>query len=245
MSAPPGRVGQRETSGGQTIGWRDQQRSDNVEDLRGEAAPRVGLGGGSPLGRMLPLLIQTRIGRTLLIFGALIYFGARFLGIDLLQLASGPNPTGAPGAQAPSAQDQELADFVSVVLADTEKTWHQQFAERNANYVEPKLVLFRGAVRSACGLAQLGTSTKVHEAQQRASQVQANQLSARLELQADCYAGIWGHYADRERHIVEMGDLEEAINAASAIDDDTLQRQAGGQVRPESFTQGTAQQRME
>lgn len=267
-----------------------------MEDLRGEAAPRVGLGGGSPLGRMLPLLIQTRIGRTLLIFGALIYFGARFLGIDLLQLASGPNPTGAPGAQAPSAQDQELADFVSVVLADTEKTWHQQFAERNANYVEPKLVLFRGAVRSACGLAQaamgpfycpgdqklyidlgfyeqmksqlgapgdfaqayviahevghhvqtpLGTSTKVHEAQQRASQVQANQLSARLELQADCYAGIWGHYADRERHIVEMGDLEEAINAASAIDDDTLQRQAGGQVRPESFTQGTAQQRME
>ena len=276
--------------------WRDQQRSDNVEDLRGEAAPRVGLGGGSPLGRMLPLLIQTRIGRTLLIFGALIYFGAKFLGIDLLQLASGPNQTGAPGAQAPSAQDQELADFVSVVLADTEKTWHQQFAERNASYVEPKLVLFRGAVRSACGLAQaamgpfycpgdqklyidlgfyeqmksqlgapgdfaqayviahevghhvqtlLGTSAKVHEAQQRASQVQANQLSVRLELQADCYAGIWGHYADKERQIIEMGDLEEAINAASAIGDDTLQRQAGGQVRPESFTHGTAQQRME
>lgn len=73
--------------------------------------------------------------------------------------------------------------------------------------------------------------------------MQANQLSVRLELQADCYAGIWAHYADKERQIVEVGDLEEAINAASAIGDDTLQQQSGGRVRPESFTHGSSKQR--
>ncbi len=274
--------------------WRGGRRSDNIEDLRGQRAPG-GFGGSSALGRVLPLLIRTRIGRMVLIFGALIYFGARLLGIDLLQVTSAPPNEGQTGRTL-SAQDQELADFVSVVLADTEQTWHQQFAARNRTYVEPKLVLFRDAVRSACGLGQaamgpfycpgdqklyidlgfyeqmknqlgapgdfaqayviahevghhvqtlLGTSGKVREAQQRLSQVDANQLSVRLELQADCYAGIWGHHADRERQIVEMGDLDEAINAASAIGDDTLQQQAGGRVRPESFTHGTAQQRME
>jgi predicted metalloprotease len=90
----------------------------------------------------------------------------------------------------------------------------------------------------------LGTSHTVQQAQRQASREQANRLSVRMELQADCYAGIWGRYADKERQLVEMGDLEEAINAASAIGDDTLQKQAGGPVRPESFTHGSSKQRM-
>lgn len=273
--------------------WRDGRRSDNIEDLRGERAP-VGFGGSSALGRVLPLLIQTRIGRIVLIFGVLIYFGARLLGIDLLQLASAP-PESAPPSQQATAQDRELVDFVSVVLADTEQTWHGLFAERHLTYTEPTLVLFRGAVQSACGFAQaamgpfycpgdhklyldlaffdemkrrlgapgdfaqayviahevghhvqtlLGAMDDMRRAQQGASAAQANRQSVRIELQADCYAGVWGHHADKDRQIIEAGDLEEALTAAAAVGDDTLQ-QANGRVRPETFTHGTAKQRVE
>lgn len=273
--------------------WRDGRRSDNIEDLRGERAP-VGFGGSSALGRVLPLLIQTRIGRIVLIFGVLIYFGARLLGIDLLQLASAPPESGQPAQQA-TAQDRELVDFVSVVLADTEQTWHGLFAERHLTYTEPTLVLFRGAVQSACGFAQaamgpfycpgdhklyldlaffdemkrrlgapgdfaqayviahevghhvqtlLGAMDDLHRAQQGASAALANRQSVRIELQADCYAGVWGHHADKDRQIIEAGDLAEALTAAAAVGDDTLQ-QASGRVRPETFTHGTAKQRVE
>lgn len=273
--------------------WRGGRRSENVEDLRGASMPAGGLGGASSLIRLLPFLVRTKVGRILLILGVVAYFGAQLLGVDLLQ-SSAPPPTGA--ASQLSAQDQELVEFVSVVLAETEQMWHMKFGEMNRTYREPKLVLFRTAVRSACGYAEaatgpfycpgdqklyldlaffeamkkqlgapgdfaqayviahevghhvqtlLGTSGKVRQAQQRLSREQANQLSVRLELQADCYAGMWGHYADRERQIVETGDLEEAINAASAIGDDTLQKQSGGPVRPESFTHGSSTQRME
>lgn len=275
--------------------WRDGRRSQNIEDLRGARGPAMATGAASVLVRLLPLLIRTRIGRALLILGVVVYFGARMLGIDLLQVASAPPASDSANAQL-SEQDRESADFVSVVLADTEQTWHQVFAGLNRPYVEPKLVLFRNAVGSACGFAQaamgpfycpgdhklyidlaffedmknqlgapgdfaqayviahevghhvqtlLGTSEQVQGAQQRVSKAEANQLSVRLELQADCYAGIWGHHADKERKIVEMGDLEEAINAASAIGDDRLQQQAGGVVRAESFTHGSSAQRME
>lgn len=91
----------------------------------------------------------------------------------------------------------------------------------------------------------LGTSAKVTQAQQKLSKEQANQLSVKQELQADCYAGIWGYYADTERQMLEDGDIEEALNAASAIGDDKLQQQAGGAVRPESFTHGSSKQRVE
>lgn len=90
----------------------------------------------------------------------------------------------------------------------------------------------------------LGTSSKVHQAQQN-SPANANALSVKLELQADCFAGLWGHYADRERGIVEAGDIEEALNAAAAIGDDRLQQQATGAVRPEKFTHGSSKQRAE
>jgi len=90
----------------------------------------------------------------------------------------------------------------------------------------------------------LGTSTKVHDAQQKLSKVKANQLSVRLELQADCYAGIWANHANRSRQILESGDIEEGLKAASAIGDDQLQKQSQGYVNPDSFTHGSSKQRV-
>jgi len=90
----------------------------------------------------------------------------------------------------------------------------------------------------------LGTSDKVHSAQERGSEKQANELSVRLELQADCYAGIWAHNAQKMKNILEPGDVEEALNAASAIGDDRLQQQSQGRVTPDSFTHGSSAQRV-
>jgi hypothetical protein len=188
-----------------------------------------------------------------------------------------------------------MTQFVSVVLADTEDTWHSLFRQEGATYVEPKLVLFSGAVESACGYAKsamgpfycpadqklyidlsfyedlktrhqapgdfaqayviahevghhvqnlMGISDKVHTMQRQTDRAQANQLSVRLELQADCFAGIWAHHANRSRQVLEAGDVEEALNAASSIGDDRLQRQARGYVTPESFTHGSSAQRV-
>jgi hypothetical protein len=182
-----------------------------------------------------------------------------------------------------------------VVLADTEDTWHAQFRQMGKAYQEPTLVLFSGAVESACGFAQaavgpfycpadqkvyidlsfyqdlksrhgapgdfaqayviaheighhvqnlLGISEKVHSARRQISQAEGNRLSVMLELQADCFAGVWAHHADRARHILEPGDVEEALNAASAIGDDRLQRESRGYVTPDSFTHGSSKQRV-
>jgi predicted metalloprotease len=275
--------------------WKQGRRSDNVEDIRGSGSPSMATGGMSAIGRILPLLLRTKTGRTLLLVAVVVYFGAKFMGYDLLQLVAPPGATSLSNGQQLSSKDQELADFVSVVLADTESTWHLEFKKLGLTYQEPKLVLFRNAVSSACGYAQsamgpfycpgdhklyidlafyedmksklgapgdfaqayviahevghhvqtlLGTSAKVTQAQQGMSKAQANQLSVKLELQADCYAGIWGYYANTERQMLEEGDIEEALNAASAIGDDNLQQQAGGAVRPESFTHGSSKQRV-
>ncbi|MDF3014636.1 MAG: hypothetical protein K0Q78_2840 [Cellvibrio sp.] len=275
--------------------WKQGRRSDNVEDIRGSGSPSMATGGVSAIGRILPLLLRTKTGRTLLLVAVVVYFGAKFMGYDLLQLVAPPGATSLSNGQQLSSKDQELADFVSVVLADTESTWHLEFKKLGLTYQEPKLVLFRNAVSSACGYAQsamgpfycpgdhklyidlafyedmksklgapgdfaqayviahevghhvqtlLGTSAKVTQAQQGMSKAQANQLSVKLELQADCYAGIWGYYANTERQMLEEGDIEEALNAASAIGDDNLQQQAGGAVRPESFTHGSSKQRV-
>jgi hypothetical protein len=188
-----------------------------------------------------------------------------------------------------------MADFVSVVLADTEDTWGNLFRQNGENYVEPKLVLFSNAVQSACGSASsavgpfycpadqkvyidlsfyqdlkdklnapgdfaqayviahevghhvqnlMGISSKVRTLQRQASRAEANQLSVRLELQADCFAGIWAHHANRSRQILEAGDVEEALNAASSIGDDRLQSQSTGRVVPDSFTHGSSAQRV-
>lgn len=191
-----------------------------------------------------------------------------------------------------SSEDRELADFVSIVLADTEDSWNQIFAENNLEYREPTLVLFSGAVESECGFAQsavgpfycpvdeniyidlsfyrdlkerygapgdfaqayviahevghhvqnqLGIMDEVQSAQGSASQVEANRLSVMLELQADCLSGVWANNAERARDVLESGDIEEGLNAASSIGDDRLTQ---GRVTPDSFTHGTSAQRV-
>ena len=90
----------------------------------------------------------------------------------------------------------------------------------------------------------LGIMDKVHAIQQRASETEANQLSVKLELQADCFAGVWAHHADETKHILEQGDIESALRAASAVGDDTLQRRTQGYVVPDSFTHGTSAERV-
>lgn len=276
--------------------WKDGRRSNNIEDLRGSGGPSMAMGGVGILFRFIPFLLRTKAGRILLVIGVLGYFGAKLLGIDLLQLVAPSPSSGLPaGQQQLSPKDQELADFVSVVLADTEATWHTQFKKMGLVYKEPKLVLFRNAVSSACGYAQsamgpfycpgdqklyidlafyedmknklgapgdfaqayviahevghhvqtlLGISSQVTQAQRQTTKEKANQLSVKQELQADCFAGIWGHFANTERQMLEEGDIEEALNAASAIGDDNLQQQSGGVVRPESFTHGSSKQRV-
>jgi predicted metalloprotease len=183
---------------------------------------------------------------------------------------------------------------VSVVLADTEDVWSRIFSESGGRYVDPKLVLFRDQVRSACGFASAavgpfycpsdskvyldlaffqelssrfgapgdfarayvvaheighhvqnlsGISDQVDRRRQSLSREAGNALSVRVELQADCYAGVWANHANVERKLLEPDDIEEALGAATAIGDDRLQRQAQGYVVPESFTHGTSTQR--
>ena len=260
--------------------WGNQRQSENVEDRRGMSVGRgIGFVGGG-------------IGSVVIVIVAL------FLGVDPRELlqqmptSSSVAPSGAPPQGAP--QEDPLKNFVSVVLADTEDTWKELFRAGGRTYAEPKLVLFSGAVESACGYAEaavgpfycpadqkvyidlsfyrdlrerfhapgdfaeayviahevghhvqnlLGISNKVQAAQQRASESQAKALSVRMELQADCLAGVWAHHADRSRHVLEAGDVEEALNAASQIGDDRMQMRARGYVSPESFTHGSSQQR--
>jgi predicted metalloprotease len=211
--------------------------------------------------------------------------------------ANNPGIQQGPAAQQPvdDQQDDELAEFVSVILRDTEIVWSRLFAEMGLEYRKPTLVLFRGNVVSACGFGsaasgpfycpgdeklyvdlafyqelqdrfgapgdfaqayviahevghhvqkQLGTMDKVHALQQRVDKVEANELSVRLELQADFLAGVWAHHAQVQRQILEKGDIEEGLNAASSIGDDTLQKQAQGYVVKDAFTHGTSAQRV-
>jgi predicted metalloprotease len=213
----------------------------------------------------------------------------------LFQNMGGGDPATYAPQSAPTAEEQELADFVSVVLADTEDTWHELFVMDGRTYREPVLVLFSGAVESACGFAQaavgpfycardekvyidlgfyqdlktrfkapgdfaqayviaheighhvqnlLGILPKFHEARQGMSEEEGNALSVRVELQADCLSGVWANHAQRTRQLLEEGDIEEGLNAASAIGDDRLQRQSKGYVSPDSFTHGSSEQRV-
>ena len=272
--------------------WRGRRQSSNIEDRRGQPL-QAGAGGmGLLLLRVLPWLLRTKVGRVVLVVGVVAFFGARMMGIDLLQMTPATNQQAASF----SPQEQQLAEFVSVVLADTEQTWQDIFAQNGQQYEEPRLVLFSQRVASACGTASsaigpfycpgdrkvyldlsffqeldnqlgapgdfaqayvvahevghhiqtlLGISQQVRDAGRGKSAAAVNALSVRQELQADCFAGVWGHAAHANRNMLEPGDLDEALQAAAAIGDDRLQRRSGGEVMPDSFTHGTSAQRVE
>ena len=267
--------------------WKTGRRSRNIEDRRGMGGYRRGGGspmvvGGGGLGMVVVAIIIALLG------------GDPTILLDAAAPVS-QDPYGAP-YEAPSAVEDELADFTSVVLADTEDTWNRIFPQEfGGAYREPTLVLFTGVVQSACGTAQsavgpfycpadqqvyidldfyrslqnqlgapgdfaqayviahevghhiqnlIGISSQVRAAQSRMSQTDANRLSVAQELQADCLAGVWANSAGR-RNLLEAGDVEESLNAASQIGDDTLQRNQRGYVTPDSFTHGTSAQRVE
>jgi len=280
--------------------WKGRRQSSNIEDRRSSSVG--GLGGGGGLLRILPLVFRfLGVKGTIFVVLALAaysYFSGGGLG-DLLGTLAGTGTqttqTSTKGDVEQTAQERELVEFVSVVLADTEETWSQLLQAKGRDYQEPRLVLYRGAVNSACGLGQaamgpfycpgdqkvyldlaffddlkrrhdapgdfaqayviaheighhvqtlLGISDKVQQAKRGLNEVGANELSVKQELQADCFAGIWGHHASRSRQLLERGDIEEGLNAASAIGDDRLQRQTRGYVTPESFTHGSSAQRV-
>lgn len=275
--------------------WRGRRQSRNVDDRRGQPMRSAGGAGGIlMLVRFLPMMLRSKIGRMVLVLGVVVFFGARLLGIDLLQVVDGSSQTASRSTQQFSPQEQELAEFVSVVLADTEDTWNGIFAASGQRYEEPRLVLFSNRVNSACGTASsavgpfycpadnqvyldlvffrdlksqlgapgdfaqayvvahevghhvqnlMGISQKVRAAGAGKSAAQVNELSVRQELQADCFAGVWGHNANNQQ-LLDAGDLDEALTAASAIGDDRLQGRSGGDVVPDSFTHGTSKQRV-
>jgi len=268
--------------------WEGNRESDNVEDRRGDGG---GGGGGFSFGGG-----SIGIGTI-----AIALVGSYFLGVSPMTIINAISGGGsmpvqqqqAP-AQRPPANDRQ-AKFVSTVLADTEDVWTALFKAQNAQYIKPKLVLFTGATRTACGTGNtaagpfycpgdqkvyidlafyrlmqerfhvnsefaqayviahevghhvqhlLGIDEQVSAARQRGNERQANAMSVKLELQADCFAGVWAFHANQARSILEQGDVEGALAAASAIGDDTLQRQSQGQVVPDSFTHGTSAQRV-
>ena len=270
--------------------WKGRQGSSNVEDRRGS-------GGFSGRGGMSP----RRVGGGLGLGAIVVIVLAVLFGQNPLQfLQQVPQDSGfqqPQTRQAPNSQpSDELGQFVSVVLKETERVWNYIFREQlNANYREPILVIFNGSTQSACGFASaatgpfycpadqklyidlsfysdlknrfgapgdfamayviahevahhvqylMGTTTEMERMRRRVSKSQYNQLSVRLELQADFYAGLWARYAQEMEQILEEGDIEEALRAAAAIGDDRLQMQSKGYVVPESFTHGTSQQRM-
>ena len=259
----------------------DQRESDNIEDRRGMGPASIGRGG---LG----------IGTIVLALAVSYFTGVNPLtvlnlltGVQTMTEVSAPTESGPVGAP----QDQ-LGRFASVVLADTETTWRNLLGPQ---YEDPRMVLFSGAVQSACGTTSsavgpfycpndrrvyldlaffdemahrlgatgdfaqayviahevghhvqnlLGIAEKVHRLQRQVSDVERNALSVRMELQADCYAGVWGHHAKRERNLIEPGDFEDGLRAASAIGDDRLQKMSRGHIQPESWTHGSSEQRM-
>jgi predicted metalloprotease len=255
--------------------WKGRRASANIEDLRGRSVKRGMVGGG--------------IG-TVIIILAIYFLGgdpSQFLNTVQLEDSSTTSP------YAGTAEEDELAQFVSVVLAETEDVWTDILSNRGMTYEYPKLVLFTDSVQSACGYAGsatgpfycpgdhkvyidlsfynelqerfkapgdfamayviahevghhiqklLGINERVMSLRSRLGEEEFNKYLVRLELQADYLAGVWAHYADR-MNLLEEGDIDEALNAASAVGDDRIQKAAQGYVVPDSFTHGTSGQR--
>ncbi|MBA2482893.1 MAG: neutral zinc metallopeptidase [Nitrosomonas sp.] len=264
--------------------WRTGRRSQNIEDRRGVRLSRgMRLGGGSGIGIIVLVIAALFFD----IDPRIVTQGAEILGDS--------THSSQTETQHIVESQREASEFTAVVLADTEDTWKVLFSEQlNSRYQEPTLVLFSGAVDSACGYAKavmgpfycpgdqkvyidlsffddlkklgapgdfaqayviaheighhiqtlLGISDRVESKKLRLNETQKNALSVRQELQADCFAGIWANNAHRARNILERGDVEEGLNAASAIGDDRLQKQLQGYITPESFTHGSSEQRV-
>lgn len=259
---------------GRSMRWQGGRRSSNVEDRRGSKG-KVAVGG---IGTIVMVLIGLYLGDA-----------------SIVQQALTNAPTQSAGPADNDPEQEKLKEFTSVILADTEDTWKPLFRDMGKTYVEPKLVLFTGNVRSACGLADaavgpfycpgdqkvyldmsfyadlknrfnapgdfaqayiighevghhvqtlLGISGDLQAKKAGKSKAAQNEISVRQELQADCFAGVWANHADRARNLLESGDIEEGLGAATAIGDDRLQMQARGYVTPDSFTHGTSAQRV-
>jgi predicted metalloprotease len=259
--------------------WQGRRTSSNVEDRRGTNVKGFAIGGGLGGGILIIVIILV-----------LTFCG----GGDLTPIINSglSSPAEDQDYQA-TPQEEELAQFVSVVLAETEDVWTEIFAKEGMEYDYPGLVLYTDYVESACGISGaatgpfycpadqkiyidlsfyqelqdkfqapgdfamayiiahevghhiqtiLGIMDDVTALQSRVSLAEANELSVRLELQADYLAGVWAHHVDR-MNLLEEGDIEEALNAASAVGDDRIQKQYQGYVVPDSFTHGTSEQR--
>lgn len=257
-----------------------RRKSSNVEDRRGMSAGKIGGGLGG-------------VGIIIAIIYTLLSGGDA--GDVLNTVTKSITQNGQVAEEyTPTPEEEELAEFVSVVLADTEDVWAKVFEENNMTYTNPTLVLFTESVSSGCGMQSaavgpfycpadhklyidlsfygelknrfkapgdfamayvvahevghhvqtlLGTSQKVHALNGKVSDVEYNEQVKRLELQADYLAGVWARHVKNQGYL-EEGDFEEALTAANAIGDDTLQMEARGYVVPESFTHGTSEQRM-
>ncbi len=300
--------------------WRGERQSENVEDRRDE-----GGGFGSPFpGGGVRFPSGGGRGGGIGIVGFLILLGLALLfGVDPRVILTGGGPggddtnfpdihlpqsrPGAPGLPAPqqqpgpqvqrpqTTQEDDLKQFVSVVLAETEDVWSDLFQRYGARYEDPKLVLYSDGIRSACGLGMaamgpfycpgdekvyidlsfykelkerfhvsgdfaeayviahevghhvqklLGIADQVEAARQRLGEKRANALQVRMELQADCFAGVWANHAQESKNIIEPGDIDQAIAAAGAIGDDRIQKQTQGYVVPDAFTHGSSEQRV-
>ena len=256
--------------------WQNLRRSSNVEDRRGTGRSATIAGGGITI---IAVVLYLLLGRD---------------PGEILNSIQDPNQYQSGTVQT-SPEEDLMAEMASAVLGSTEDIWTAIFSNSGLTYQKPNLVLFSGAVQSACGFAQsatgpfycsgdqkvyldltffqelsdrfgasgdfaqayviahevghhvqnlLGTLDQVHQQMSQVSKKEANQLSVRLELQADFYAGLWAHYAEAASGFMERGDLEEALNAASQIGDDRIQKKTQGHVVPDAFTHGSSAQRM-
>lgn len=256
--------------------WKSGRRSSNIEDRRTGMGAPAKVGG---IGLILMLVV------------------AWLMGADTMQLLgiAGNNLAGTTmTVQQPTPQEQEDADFVSAIVAQTEDVWGPMFQAAGRQYQEPRLVIFSEQIESACGYASaasgpfycpadqkvyidlsffqelrrlgaagdfarayvvgheiahhvqnlMGTSNKVSRLQSQVSESDSNALSVLLELQADCYAGVWANHAQKNFNTLEDGDIEEGLQAAASIGDDRLQRMSGRRVNPDAFTHGTSEQRV-
>ena len=238
--------------------WDDLRTSENVEDRRGDGGG-FGGGGGSGFG-----LGGGRLG-----IGAIVVLSLAgwALGIDPRILIGGAEMvTGgrAPTQESRSGPTSQPTDdsgrFVAKILGETEDVWSQLMpAQANREYRAPRLVLFSRATQSACGSAQSAMGpfycpldqkvyldTSFFQDMQRRSgdKAQANNLSVRVELMADCLAGVWAAKMNEKRRNIDENDVRNAVNAATAIGDDRLQKQGQGYAVPDSFTHGSSEQRV-